>query len=181
MFSIRKYTAALFLIAIVVASCAVKKERIRETNSIYILDKYLVDTFSSETQGNEVRLKYCPDNTCVLFSGPISSQDELGTFALLYLYYVSTYVYLTHDLHGYGVFTDNLEKHLGDIQSKYIDVCYGEYVERVRCLVNSYLNDYSFVIRKIRIDEGLTSITEVDIEAALAKERLLNIKARRSG
>ena len=41
------------------------------------------------------RVAYCPDNTCDLIRAPADIEKEvLGDFTLLYLYYVSDYIYL---------------------------------------------------------------------------------------
>ncbi len=144
-------------------------------NSIDIMKELLGDAFSYENKDGKAYLYYCPDNTCVSFIGKSSDIDELSDFSLLYLYHLSSYVYLSRDMHGNGIFIDEAKEGVVEIESEYAKSCSVEIVERLSCIMWGFIENYKFDVRSIRFDEGRKVFTSVNLHEKITKDNIVKI------
>ena len=124
----------------------------------------------------QVHLSYCPDNTCVVFSGKRQYLDQLSDFSLLYLYHISSYVYLTRDMHGNGIFIDKARSSAEQLEENYATTCSEEFAKRLSCVMQGLVNSSSFYVRNVRLDEGGRYFSSLDLEKSLSEENILKIK-----
>lgn len=148
---------SLFSFMFSIASYATQNS---QQSSIEVLKKNLGDTFNIKDTGEETQLCYCPDNTCLVFSSKSTHRNELGDFAVLYLSNISSYVYLFTNMHGHGVFVDNLSEYSKELLNTHKGNCSGDNYTMIGCILLELQKKYSVKVISSRYDEEVyTTIT----------------------
>lgn len=161
------------------AACNREVQSSEQIGSMVFLSKNLGETFSKREEGNTYELKYCPDNTCLIFRGAINQKAELADFALLYLGFASSYVYLANDLHGYGVFLDKIDVISGKLIGKYKDGCSGGEYDVVSCTFRNLQRIGDVSVSFSRLDEGETHIQQLNLDNETSSKKLAGVSKRR--
>ena len=131
--------------------------------------RLLKDWLGSDLQitkdsGKEI-IAYCPDNTCEEFSvNKRVNLEPMAKFALIYLFYVSDYIYLSKDRHSQqGVLVTKILKNNTDgCKSK-------NKSQLVSCVLLSMVKEYGIRSTFIRYDEEKRNETPIDLSQQLKR------------
>lgn len=132
-------------------SCA-KQPKInsQDNDSMKILEEMFTDNIRFKKNNSSISIEYCPDNTCDKFSTTLeNSSQKLSDFAYLYLYYVSSYIYLKKFKNKTG------KKYVSGIIKRNSDKCEDDSeIDLAKCTLKTLAKDYSIIVTFIRFDEG---------------------------
>jgi len=169
------FRLAVYLPALMFVACSANSQIYDQSGSINTLSVNLGDTFRKNIENNVVELSYCPDNTCLVFSGTLENEIELADFSLLYLFHASAYVYLVRDMHGKGVFVNNVRKEAESLLSEYNDGCKGDELDMISCSLKNLYGHTDFVVYGTRFDEGSVHKIQMNIKESLDKMNLISV------
>ncbi len=112
-----------------------------------------------------IELSYCPDNTCDMFSMPVSDdQVKFYDFVLMYLYYKSEYIYLREIKDRFWM------EHIDDISSKY-SVGMGKPLNDndIDCILKALADNYDISVAFSRFDENVKHTAPVVLKKCNSK------------
>lgn len=178
--TVRYFKFVVYLSAVLLlVACSANNQIYDQSGSINTLRVNLGDTFDKRIENNKVEFRYCPDNTCLVFRGPIENENELSDFSLLYLFHSSSYIFLIKDMHGYGIFINNVTKEAESLLSKYMDGCEGDEFDIISCsLINLYEHG-NFAVYNTRFDENAVHKDQVNVQESIDKKNLISIGSYR--
>jgi len=118
-------------------------------------------------------LHYCPDNTCDVFKAPTAAPPRaLADFAFAYIFYASGYTYLEDFVTRTG------RAHSEVILNRNRSGCkQGHELELASCVLRHLARQYSIRVFQVREDEGASTETAVDLQAALSVNALKRTRA----
>jgi len=161
------------------AACSINSQISDQSGSIKTLKMNLGDTFKKKIDSNYVELSYCPDNTCLVFGGPLENESELADFSLLYLFHASSYVYLIRNVHGKGIFINNARNEAESLLVKYNDSCDGDELDIISCSLENLYEYGNLIAYNIRFDENDVHKNPVDIKENIGRNNLISIRTYR--
>ena len=118
-------------------------------------------------------LHYCPDNTCDVFKAPASTTPRaLADFAFAYIFYASGYTYLEDFVTKTG------GPHSEVILNRNRSGCKeGHELELASCVLRHLARQHSIRAFQVREDEGASTETAVNLQAALSVNALKRTRA----
>jgi hypothetical protein len=108
-----------------------------------------------------VSVKYCPDNTCEVFSlKDVGAENPIQDFAFAYLFSVSDYIYLEH-FQAAGK-----SPSVQSVLSRYRSECTQSQEKlAARCVVSLLVNRYPITASFVRYDEGKKKSSPISLGA----------------
>ena len=107
-----------------------------------------------------VRVEYCPDNTCEVFSLKGKESVSLQDFAFVYLFSVSEYIYLQRFQ------AEQNAPYVQSVLSKYRTECPQSSEQVVaRCVVSVLAKRYPIKASFVRYDEGTKNTSSISLGA----------------
>jgi hypothetical protein len=115
---------------------------------------------------------YCPDNTCDVIRAPTGvPRQVIGDFSLLWLYYVSSYIYLKrfYETDARPFVIGVMERRAGNCPTQ------PEYA-RASCVLTSMANEFNIRLGFRRSDEGATVENRLDAKDELSAANIARVK-----
>jgi len=164
----------LFLIGI--GLILVTKVSASEFDSLNTLRELIPDITLKESNTQKI-VEYCPDNTCNIIKAPKNiSNQTLGDFSFLYLYYASGCIHLIKSYDNSVPFHESARKYTPIVMAKYKHLCKGDELETASCIMLKLAKQNNIQLYFSRYDEGHKSTTYESNDDSLRTERLREIK-----
>lgn len=147
------------------------------TSGLDVLERSLGDAFEVLSEGSHTELRYCPDNTCLVFESDDASEKETADFMALYLYFVPSYSYLLEPPDGGEAFVKRARPYVMDVLERLGKDCEGDGVNVAICALTNAKNHYGVSLSSARFDENAFVKSEIGWQSKMNHDALAERQA----